>query len=169
MLTSLPLSINIAFATALVPAISHAKAKKDNETIKKRASFSLLISMLIGLACTIGMFMFSEQILNLLFPNASSGATVLAISSFTIIFTILDQTINATLQGYGRVKIPAIAFGCRSNSKTYFKFNFSSNRRNWSKWGCICICNVPFGCFYNWNDCFKKNNKIGFNFYKICS
>ena len=33
MLTSLPLSINVAFSTALVPAISAAKARKDKKTI----------------------------------------------------------------------------------------------------------------------------------------
>ena len=47
-LTSLPLSINVAFSTALVPAIAAAKAKKDNKTIKQKTTFSLLISMLIG-------------------------------------------------------------------------------------------------------------------------
>ena len=31
-ITNLPLAINIAFSTALVPAISAAKAKNDNET-----------------------------------------------------------------------------------------------------------------------------------------
>ena len=102
-LTSLPLSINIAFATALVPAI---------KTATKRTSFSLLVSMLIGLPCTIGMFIFSEQILNLLFPNANQGVLILQISSFTIIFTILDQTINGALQGFGKVMVPAIALGC---------------------------------------------------------
>lgn len=51
-LTSLPLSINIAFATALVPAIAAARAIKDNKTATKRTSFSLLVSMLIGLPCT---------------------------------------------------------------------------------------------------------------------
>lgn len=93
-LTSLPLSINVAFATALVPAISAAKAKKDNKTITQKTSFSLLISMLIGLPCTVGMCVFAGPILNLLFPNASSGEVILQISSLTIIFTILDQTIN---------------------------------------------------------------------------
>ena len=111
-LTSLPLSINIAFATALVPAIAAAKAKKDVKTATKRTSFSLLVSMLIGLPCTIGMFIFSEQILNLLFPNANQGVLILQISSFTIIFTILDQTINGALQGFGKVMVPAIALGC---------------------------------------------------------
>lgn len=93
-LTSLPLSINVAFATALVPAIAAAKAKNDSKTITDKTSFSLLISMLIGLPCTVGMFLFAGPILNLLFPNASAGATILQISSLTIIFTILDQTIN---------------------------------------------------------------------------
>lgn len=110
-LTSLPLSINVAFATALVPAISAAKAKKDYKTIKNKTSFSLLTSILIGLPCTIGMFLFASQILGLLFPNASAGATVLQISSLTIIFTILDQTIGGALQGYGKLMIPALAMG----------------------------------------------------------
>ena len=111
-LTSLPLSINVAFATALVPAISAAKAKKDKKTITQKTSFSLLTSMLIGLPCTVGMCIFAGPILNLLFPNASSVEVILQISSLTIIFTILDQTINGALQGYGKLAIPAISLGC---------------------------------------------------------
>lgn len=110
-LTSLPLAFNVAFATALVPAISAAKAKNDQETINKRISFSLLVSLLIGLPCTAGMFIFANEILLLLFPNASDGGLLLAISAFTIIFTILAQTINGILQGFGKVKTPAIALG----------------------------------------------------------
>lgn len=111
-LTSMPLAFNIAFATALVPAISSARVKKDVETINKRLSFSILITILIGLPCTIGMYMYSSQILKLLFPKASEGGTLLAISAFTIIFTVLAQTINGALQGLGKVKVPAIALGC---------------------------------------------------------
>lgn len=111
-LTSLPLSINVAFATALVPAIAAAKARKDTKTIKDKTSFSLLISMLIGLPCTVGMFIFAQPILNLLFPNASDGALILQISSLTILFTIIDQTINGALQGFGKLMIPTIALGC---------------------------------------------------------
>lgn len=110
-LTSLPLAFNVAFATSLVPAISAANAKGDNETINKRVSFSLLLSLLIGLPCTAGMFLYADEILLLLFPNASDGGTLLAISSFTIIFTILAQTINGVLQGFGKVKTPVVALG----------------------------------------------------------
>lgn len=58
------------------------------------------------------MFIFAQPILNLLFPNANQGAVILQISAFTIIFTILDQTINGALQGFGKVMVPAIALGC---------------------------------------------------------
>lgn len=108
-LTSLPLAINVAFATALVPEISAAKAKNDNKTITEKTSFSLLVSMLIGLPCTVGMFIFAQPILNLLFPNANDGALILQISSLAILFTILDQTINGVLQGYGKLMIPTIS------------------------------------------------------------
>lgn len=108
-LTSLPLSLNVAFATALVPTIAIAKTKGDMESATKKVSFSLLVTMLIGLPCTVGMFIFADQILNLLFPNASDGAILLQISSLTIIFTILAQTVNGALQGLGKLVVPAIA------------------------------------------------------------
>jgi len=111
-LTSMPLAFNIAFATALVPAISAARIKKDTDTINNRISFSLLVTLLIALPCTAGMAIYAEGILKLLFPAASDGTVLLAISALTIIFTALAQTINGALQGLGKVKVPAIALGC---------------------------------------------------------
>lgn len=55
------------------------------------------------------MFAYSKEILILLFPYASDGANLLAISAITIIFAILTQTINSILQGYGNAKAPVIA------------------------------------------------------------
>ena len=156
-LTSLPLSINVAFSTALVPAIAAAKARKDKKTIKQKTSFSLLISMLIGLPCTAGMCIFAEQILGLLYPNASSGTVILQISSLTILFTILDQTINGALQGYGLLKIPAISLGIRSNSKTYIKHSISTNTINRSKWCSLGICSLSCNSIYNINNMFEKS------------
>lgn len=108
-LTSLPLSFNIAFATALVPAITTAKTTGDMETGRKRVSFSLLVTMLIGLPCMIGMIIFAQPILNLLFPNAPEGAFIFQVSSLAIIFTVLEQTVNGALQGLGKILVPATA------------------------------------------------------------
>lgn len=110
-ITNLPLAINIAFATALVPAISVANAKNDKETATKRVSFSLLTSMLIGLPCVAGLIIFAQPILNLLYPNANEGALLLQLISVSVIFSILVQTINGALQGFGKVIIPAVALG----------------------------------------------------------
>ena len=110
-LTNLPLAINIAFATALVPTIAAAKATNDKETATKRTSFSLLTSMLIGLPCVVGMMVFAQPILNLLYPNASQGALLLQLIAASVLFSILNQTINGALQGFGKVMVPAIALG----------------------------------------------------------
>ena len=110
-LTAVPLSLNIAFATALVPTIASAKAVGNIQTARERTELSLLITILIGLPCTVGMFVFAPQILNLLFPNANRGELLLQISSLTIIFSVLIQTVNAGLQGIGKIMVPATALG----------------------------------------------------------
>lgn len=119
-LITLPFSFNIAFATALIPTISSAIAKKQIHIAKRRIEFSILVTILIGLPCTICMCMFSNQILDLLFPNASSGSRMLEFASWTIIFVVLTQTINGALQGLGKVNTPVIAFAIGAVIKLIF-------------------------------------------------
>lgn len=108
-LVTFPLSFNSAFATALVPAISAAKAKGDFKSIKKKIMFSILITILIGLPCSAGMIIFARPILEMLFPNASSGAFILQISAISIVFIMVEQNINGALQGLGKVTTPVIS------------------------------------------------------------
>ena len=110
-LVTLPMSLNIAFATALIPSISSNKAVGDIEIIRKRVSFSMLISILIGLPFMFCMIIFAEPILKLLFPNATSGSFIYQISCLSIIFIVLEQTISATLHGLGKLFVPTVALG----------------------------------------------------------
>jgi len=119
-LITLPFSFNMAFATALVPTISTAIAKKQIYIAKRRIEFSILVTILIGLPCSIYMSLFSKQILNLLFPNAWKGAEMLGIASWSIIFVVLIQTINGALQGLGKVNTPVIAFAISAIIKLLF-------------------------------------------------
>ena len=165
-LTSLPLSFNIAFATALVPAISYARAKKDISTANKRVAFSILVTILIGLPCTAGMFVFAEQILQLLFPAQSSGALLLQISSIAIIFTVLAQTIYGALQGLGKVMVPAIAFSVGVVVKLILNLVLIPNPAigiNGAAIGTI-ACNV-IACIIGFT-VLKKNMDIKFKFSK---
>ncbi|MCI9177339.1 MAG: polysaccharide biosynthesis protein [Clostridia bacterium] len=110
-LVTLPMSINMAFATALVPTISASRAKGDNQTVKKRISFSILVTILIGFPCMVGMILFAKPILELLFPNATSGSLIYQISCLGIIFIVLEQTISGALHGLGKMLVPAVALG----------------------------------------------------------
>ena len=108
-LVTMPMSFNIAFTTALVPSVSSAKATGEWKNAKKRIEFSILITILIGLPCSIGMIIFAQPILNLLFPNQVSGAFILQVSATSILFIVLEQTISGVLQGIGKPMAPAIA------------------------------------------------------------
>ena len=153
-LVTLPMSMNMAFATALLPAISTAKAMGDLQTVKKKISFSLLITILIGLPCMIGMIIFAKPILMLLFPNATSGSFIYQISCLGIIFIVLEQTISGALHGLGKIIVPGIAlligvivkfflncFLVPMNPETFFL------RRNCRS--CLFYCNLSYYCIYN--------------------
>lgn len=108
-LVNLPIAVNVAFSTALVPAISEALAKKDHETVSKRMTFSIFASLLIVLPCAAGFISLAQPILNLIYPSANDGAAVLMIFSIPMIFIALNQTINGGLYGLGKTYVPAIA------------------------------------------------------------
>lgn len=108
-LINLPLSFNMVLATALVPALSAAIAKKNNLEGIKKISFSILVTILIGFPSTMGMIFLAKPILILLFPKASTGTVILQISAVSIIFSMLCQTVNGALQGIGKVLVPAIS------------------------------------------------------------
>ena len=108
-LTSLPLSFNVAFATALVPAITAARTRGEMRQGVKRISFSLLTTIVIVLPCVVGMIIFADPILKLVAPNAPDGAWVFQVCVVATIFTAMEQTINGALQGLGKVTVPAIA------------------------------------------------------------
>ena len=110
-IVAFPLSFNSAFSSALIPAVSAAKASGNFEYASKKIKFSMLVSLLIGLPSTVGMIALAEPILHLLFPNQPDGAFLLQISSISITFIMLSQNINAVLHGIGKIVIPAISLG----------------------------------------------------------
>jgi len=105
----LPLALNIAFSTALVPEISAAIAKNDMERAKKRLSFSFFATILIVAPCVVGLMVLATPILQLIYPTASEGGMILAISSLIILFVAVNYVINGGLYGIGKIYIPAIA------------------------------------------------------------
>lgn len=66
-----PLSFNMALTTTLIPVISGFKAKGNLEKAKQAVKLAILLGIIIGIPCFLVMFVFPEEILKILFPNAS--------------------------------------------------------------------------------------------------
>ena len=96
--------VNFDLSTTLVPTVSSLIAKGKKKEANNKIKLSLLFSLLIGLPCAAFMMLYSEEILNILFPNAMEGAYMLQISSIEIIPLVLIQTVNGALQGIGKTK-----------------------------------------------------------------
>lgn len=113
-LINLPLAINISFSTVLVPAIAGALALRDKKSASEKVNYSLLISILIALPCAVGYIVLASPIYRLLYPNARLGFDLLQISAAAMVFTALNQTLSGSLQGVGKVFVPAtgLLIGC---------------------------------------------------------
>ncbi len=113
-LINLPLSLNIAFATVLVPSIASALAVGDKKSAVSKVNYSLLISILLILPCAAGYIVLAQPIFKLIYPNAALGYDLLQLSSVALIFSALNQTISGSLQGIGKVYTPAkgLLLGC---------------------------------------------------------
>lgn len=140
----LPLSLNVPFVTGMVPTIAKSMAKNDMEQVIKKANFFLQVTVLIALPSTAGLIIFAEPILNLLFPNANSGAHLLKINAISILFTMLAQTVNGILQGIGKSNVPLIAFSIGMMFKFFVNVILVSNVNIGIKGAAIgnIICNV---------------------------
>lgn len=108
-LINFPLSFCGTISTALIPGIAAAKSKNKLEEVQQRINLSLLVGLLIAFPITAVFFFYSDSILKLLFPNASAGSIILQISSLSIIFISIEQTIRGVLIGIGNNRIPIIS------------------------------------------------------------
>lgn len=108
-LINFPLSFSGTVSTALVPSIASANSKNTLNDVEKRINTSLLIGLIIAMPSAAVYFFYSNQILELLFPNASQGGIILQISSLSIILVSIEQTIRGVLIGVGDNKIPIIS------------------------------------------------------------
>ncbi|MCI8979405.1 MAG: polysaccharide biosynthesis protein [Clostridia bacterium] len=113
-LYNMPLAVNFAFATVLVPYVASALKIKDYTEAASKINYSLLVSILIILPCAIGLIVLAEPIYKIIYFNAPSGFELLQLVSVSLIFAALAQTMTGSLQGIGKVFVPAISllFGC---------------------------------------------------------
>lgn len=113
-LINMPLALNFAFATVLVPTIAGALAVGNTKEASSKASYSFLISIILILPCAIGYIALAKQIYKVIYFNAPYGYDLLAWTAVSLLFSALSQTMSGILQGIGKVYVPAIGLlvGC---------------------------------------------------------
>lgn len=107
-LTHIPLTLSIAIASALVPAIASSKASNNTRELSNNIGMSFKSCFVIALPCTLGLFCLAEPIIATLFPGNDGGAEILKYLSLTIPFLVISQITTAILQGLGHMKTPLI-------------------------------------------------------------
>lgn len=108
-LTSVPLALNVAFATSLVPIITAAIVKNNRKEAVDKINYSLKMSSIIAFPAAAGLAVLAAPIITMLFPNAIDGAYLLRIEAFIVIFSVIAQTAYGALHGLGKLYIPGIA------------------------------------------------------------
>ncbi len=107
-LTTLPISISTAVATAAIPSIAASMRLRQRQEIKRKMNLTLRVSMIISVPAGVGLGVLGEQIVQMLFPKAPDGGILLTVGFASIIFLALCQTVTGVLQGIGRVKVPVV-------------------------------------------------------------
>ncbi len=107
-LTTLPISIATALATAVVPNITTSFVARDTFIVKKKVDLALRCTMIITIPAAMGLGVLADQILLFLFPDAPEGGYMLRNGSVAILFLSLTLISTGILQGTGKVHIPAI-------------------------------------------------------------
>ena len=107
-LTTLPVTISTAIATAALPSIAASVKLKEKKQVRRKMALTYRISMIISVPAAVGISALGPQILAMLFPSAPDGGMLLTVGGISIIFLALCQTSTGILQGIGHIKVPVV-------------------------------------------------------------
>lgn len=109
---NMPAVLTIALAMSLVPAISSARALRDEAKVKSVSVMGLKLAFIIGLPCAVGLYVVGGEVIDFLFAvsreELAIGRMLMQTSSVGIMFLALVQTMTGCIQGCGKPVIPVI-------------------------------------------------------------
>ncbi|MBQ8997830.1 MAG: polysaccharide biosynthesis protein [Clostridium sp.] len=104
---NIPVSLILVISTSSIPSISAAAAQNYQEVTVK-AEMLLKTSLLWAFPAAIGLTIFAQPIIHLLYPSTPGGGELLMHGSIVIIFITISQITTSILQGIGKQLIPTI-------------------------------------------------------------
>lgn len=121
-LTTLPVSISTALATAVIPSIAASMVRNEKKIVQSKVDTTLRLTMIISIPAAVGIGALGDQILQLLFPRYADGGILLKIGALSVIFLALSQISTGVLQGIGKVNTPALNALIGSIAKIPFNY-----------------------------------------------
>lgn len=94
-----------SLSLAIVPSISEAIVRKQDDLIHYRTQTAIRLTFLLGAAATVGLAILAKPINIMLFGDVN-GTLALAINAFAILFSTLGIVSAGILQGMGKVNLP---------------------------------------------------------------
>lgn len=113
-LINMPAVLSLALAMSLVPAISQSQAQGDKKSVAEKSSFGFKLALLVGLPCTIGLYLLAQPIISLLYRGLEPfeveiAAPLLQLAAAEVLFLTMIQTMTGILQGFGKPVLPVIS------------------------------------------------------------
>ena len=113
---SLVPSLITPIALSLAPRLVGAVERGDGEGAVKLADRSVRLTVLLALPASMGLSLYSRDILELLFSGESEaiaiGAPLLSVLGVSVLFSGLITTTNSILQAYGHTVFPIVSMLC---------------------------------------------------------
>ncbi len=106
-LSTMPVAISTAIATAVIPSIAASMARREHDIVQSKVDTALRVTMMISIPAAGGLGALGTPILAMLFPKYAEGGSLITVGSISVIFLALSQISTGVLQGIGKVKTPA--------------------------------------------------------------
>ncbi len=116
-LINIPAALCYGLAAATVPAVSACFAKGNEEEGKRRAMYSLGLTLLLAVPCAVALFFLAPTIVHLVYSTLSAEDAALLVrlvrlSSVSAVTLAGVDTLAACLTGMGRAKRAALSMLC---------------------------------------------------------
>lgn len=110
MIAGIPPILAIALSQSLVPIISAAYARKDEEHLRRQVTLAMRVAVLSGMPIILALGTAAYSVNGLLFSTLD-GSSIVALLTFATIFQITMMTSNSILLGVGKANLSMVHVG----------------------------------------------------------
>lgn len=113
-ISNIPISVATAVSAAIIPGISAAHARKDEEAARHQVGNAIRATSLIAIPSAVGLAVLAKPITMLMFPQMESldlASSLLSLLAVTVVFYSISTITNAALQSIGKMNLPLVSAG----------------------------------------------------------